>query len=137
MAADGFNHSNPFKGLSSLNPSRLKSLGDAAEAKEAQSLARKVAKSNEASTKSKAIAAKLVKAAAQVLTLDVKVATAEKATTAKRQTRNALLPEWTKAYGLLKFAAKLLKNDGHPVPYDTLFPAPVKKRKARVAPAAT
>jgi hypothetical protein len=136
LAADGFNRINPFKGLSPSSPSRLKDLGDAAEAKAAQSLARSVSKSKQASPKSKAIATRLDKAAAQVLALVVKVATADKATTAKRTSRNALLNEWTKAYGLLKLAAKLVKNEGDPVPFDTLFPAAPKKSKPKAPPAA-
>lgn len=136
MAADGFNRINPFKGVSTVTPSRLKSLGDAAEAKAAQSLAARVSKSKSASPKSKAIATKLSKAAGQVLALDAKVVTADKATTAKRTSRNALLTEWTKAYGLLKLAAKLLKNEGDPVPFDTLFPEAPKKSKPKAPPAA-
>ena len=134
LSADGFNRINPFKTLSALNPSSLKKLGDAAEAKAAQSLAAKVSKSKTASPKSKAIATKLAKAAGQVLALDVKVVTADKATTAKRTSRNALLTEWTKAYGLLKLAAKLVKNEGDPVPFDTLFPEAPKKSKPAKAP---
>ena len=134
LAADGFNRINPFKGLSPSSPSRLKDLGDAAEAKAAQSLAARVSKSKSASPKSKAIATKLSKAAGQVLALDAKVVSADKATTAKRTSRNALLTEWTKAYGLLKLAAKLLKNEGDPVPFDTLFPEAPKKSKPRAAP---
>ena len=59
-----------------------------------------------------------------------------KATTAKRTSRNALLTDWTKAYGLLKLAAKLLKNEGDPVPFDALFAEAPKKSKPKAPPAA-
>jgi hypothetical protein len=47
-----------------------------------------------------------------------------------------LLTEWTKAYGLLKLAAKLLKNEGDPVPFDALFAEAPKKSKPKAPPAA-
>ncbi len=133
LAADGFNRINPFKGFITFSPSRLQKLGDAAEAQAAQQLVRAIAKSKQASAKSKAIATRLARAAGQVLALNKQVVAADLSTKSKRQTRNALLSEWTKSYALLKAAAKLLKADGNTVPYDTLFPAPAKKPKPATA----
>lgn len=132
LVADGFSRQSPFKSFKTLAPTKLKELGDDAEAMRARALAAAVQKDKRTSGPTRKVAQALDRAAAAVLAAGQQVTPAAAVTTALRQQRDALMQQWLKAYGVLKLAAKLAEASGGPALASGLFPKAKKAARAKV-----
>ncbi len=125
----------PFKGLSSVSPSKLKEMGYADEAKELLSITAKVRK-RKGLTKAVTDACKRCERAAKDVIDALKpIAKLKAAETAARTRRDALTQPWETAFSALKRAAKSAEDDGAKGVFDTLFrdpsAKPAKKKPAK------
>ncbi len=126
----------PFKGLSSVSPSKMQVMGYAKEAKALLALVGKVRKRKGLTPTVTAACKESERTAKAVIDALEPVDKLRKAESAARTRRNALTQSWETAYAALKRGAKSAEDDGAVGLFDTLFRDPnAKPAKTPVTPA--
>lgn len=137
LVGDGLPRVNPFKGLSTYTPTKLKSLGYAAEAKAVTALVGKARKRKDLSPKTLAKLTAAEKAAKAVTAALAAVDPALAATDGARSRRDALVQPWETAFAALKRGARAAEDDGAKGLFAALFESTAPARKpAKKKPAA-
>jgi hypothetical protein len=140
LVGDGLPRVNPFKGLSTHTPTKLKTLGYAAEAKALTALVSKARRRKGLSPKTLATLTGAEKAARAIATALDAVGPAMKAIDGARSRRDALVQPWETAFAALKRGARAAEDDGSKGLFAALFEStaaakrPAKKPKKPAAP---
>ena len=137
MIGDGAPKANPLSLFKLPPPSTLVDVRVEIEVKQTKKLAKQAASWKSASGATKAVAAKLGKAAASVESALKKVMPLRKAHVGAIAKRDALGVEWVTAFTHLKNAARVAEDDGARGVFAALFGAPPTRPAPRAKPVAT